>query len=132
MSSEKTKKSLSAWSICSWSIFSSTSASWDKARDNAVCSSALPNIAALLANCPVFSASSEKVNTRNFNVDKRESDIKHKYRITKCVKLMENIPRHLFCVGPEPLWKSVTFSAVDQELQSVVVSLQTTVNYKII
>ena len=45
---------------------------------------------------------------------------------------MEKTTQHLSCAEPELLWKSVTFSAVDQELQSVVVSLQTTVNCKII
>ena len=40
--------------------FSSTSANCDKARDNAVCSSALPNMAADLAKAPVFCASSVK------------------------------------------------------------------------
>lgn len=47
-----------ACSWCSCSIFSSTSASWDNARDRAVLSSELPSMARLLANWAVFSASS--------------------------------------------------------------------------
>ena len=51
---------------CSWwscSIFSSTSASWESARDNAVLSSELPSMARLFANCDVFSASSGRRKT---------------------------------------------------------------------
>lgn len=51
---------------CSWwscSIFSSTSASWESARDNAVLSSELPSMARLFANWAVFSASSGKRKT---------------------------------------------------------------------
>lgn len=47
-----------ACSWCSCSIFSSTSASWDNARDRAVLSYELPSMARLLANWAVFNASS--------------------------------------------------------------------------
>lgn len=52
------KKSLAACSWCSCSILSSTSASWDRARDRAVLSSEFPNMAILLANTAVFPHSS--------------------------------------------------------------------------
>lgn len=52
------KKSLAACSWCSCSILSSTSASWDRARESAVLSSEFPSMAILLANIAVFPHSS--------------------------------------------------------------------------
>lgn len=52
------KKSLAACSWCSCSILSSTSASWERARDRAVLSSEFPSMAKLLANTAVFPHSS--------------------------------------------------------------------------
>lgn len=60
MTSAKPKVSLAAWSWCSCSILSSTSANCERARDRAVLSSALPSMAVLLAKLAVFKDSSAR------------------------------------------------------------------------